>query len=95
MTCACNVSRLNKLQRHSNWESIGGGGVREDVVARLIELNLSISQDIETAFGTSLENPTARLVSMVCLTASVTAITYLVGAVDAIYKKLCRAGVHV
>ena len=90
MTYTRNVSRLNKLQRHSDWESMGGGGVREHIVARLNELNLSISQDIETAFGTSLEKQTARLVSMVCLTASVTAITQLVGAVDAIYKKLYR-----
>ena len=90
MTYTRNESRLNKLKKHSDWESLAGGGVREHIVNRLNELNLSISQDIDTAFGRSAENQTARYVAMVCLTASVTAVTGLVGAVDAIYKKLYR-----
>ena len=90
MTYTRNESRLNKLKKHSDWESLARGGVREHIVNRLNELNLSISQDIDTAFGRSAENQAARYVAMVCLTASVTAITGLVGAVDAIYKKLYR-----
>ena len=41
MTYARNVSRLNKLQKHSDWEASGGGGVREHIIAQMNNLHLS------------------------------------------------------
>jgi hypothetical protein len=48
MTHAHNVSRLNRLKRHLDWESIGGGGVREQIVYRLNELGMSETNGART-----------------------------------------------
>ena len=81
-----NTSRLNQLMKHSSWK-LGGGGVGEHITNHLSSLNLTLLQDINHALGGG-KYPEAHLIATLCLTATVTSLTQLVGAVDAIFDKL-------
>lgn len=84
-----NTSRLSKLLKHCDWKS-GGGGRREHILKHLNNLQSSITFDINNAFGAGRDPrmSQAHLIATLSLTASMTSITQLVGAVDAIYDKL-------
>jgi hypothetical protein len=82
-----NTSRLSKLLKHGDWK-MGGGGVREHIMKQMSILHSSKSHDINHAFGNKAEFVQAHMVSMLSLTATLTLLTLLVGAVDTIYEKL-------
>lgn len=82
-----NTSRLSKLMKQTDWKS-GGGGVREHIVKQMNILHSSVTQDINHALGGRAHLTQAHLIATQSLTATVTSITQLVGAIDAIYKKL-------
>ena len=83
-----NTSRLSKLLKHTSWES-GGGGVRAHILKKMNHLHATITADIRTAFG---GNPMiygkAFHIATLSLTHTMTSLTQLVGAMDAIYKQL-------
>ena len=81
-----NTSRLNQLMKHSSWKQ-GGGGVGKHITNHLSSLNFTLLQDINHALGSG-KYPEAHLIATLCLTATVTSLTQLVGAVDAIFDKL-------
>ncbi|KAI2498171.1 hypothetical protein MHU86_16314 [Fragilaria crotonensis] len=82
-----NTSRLSKLMKQTDWKS-GGGGVREHIVKQMNILHSSVTQDINHALGGRVHLSQAHLIATHSLTATVTSITQLVGAIDAIYEKL-------
>ena len=85
-----NTSRLSKLLKHTNWRSGGGGGMREHILKQMNSLQGTITQDINHFFGSGRvpHLAQAHLIATLSLTASMTSLTQLVGAVDAIYDKL-------
>ena len=82
-----NVSRLNRLKKHSDWKS-GGGGIRDFMIKRMNALSVAMTKEINTAFGKNASTSEAYRVAVCCLANTVTAVTQLIGAVDSIYEKL-------
>ena len=82
-----NVFRLNRLKKHSDWKS-GGGGIREFMIKRMNALNVGLTKEISTSFSKNASTVEAYRVATLCLSNTVTAVTQLIGAVDAIYEKL-------
>ena len=82
-----NVSRLNRLKKHTDWKS-GGGGIREFMIKRMNALNAALTKEITTTFSRNIDTVEAYRVTTLCLSNTVTAVTQLIGAVDAIYEKL-------
>ncbi|KAI2505420.1 hypothetical protein MHU86_9033 [Fragilaria crotonensis] len=82
-----NTSRLSKLLKQTDWKS-GGGGVREHILKQMNILHASVTQDINHAFGGRAHLAQAHLIASQSLTATITSITQLMGAVDTIYEKL-------
>ena len=79
-----NKSRLNLLPSHLDWNP-GGEGIMDFCVTKLNALEAAIECEIGETFAVE---STAHWISMKCLSASVTFLNQLFGAVEAIYKRL-------
>ena len=80
-----NTSRLSKLLKHTDWEA-GRGGVWAHILKKMNHLHATISADICTEFGgNSMIYGKAFHIATLSLTNTMTSLTQLVGAMDAIY----------
>lgn len=62
--------------------------MRHHIMDRLSGLQSSISEDIHHAYGVDAESATAKMITLMSLTASVSFITQLVNYVDSLFEKL-------